>query len=106
VANFDAAFDTRNVRELAVVVIQQREIGMSREHRMRVAVLGSGGLGKAAARIIAMKREARLTAICDSHGFVSSAEGLDGAALSTISGDLVDGVRQLAVEAGDVDAAR
>lgn len=69
---------------------------MSREHRMRVAVLGAGGLGKAAARIIAMKREARLTAICDSRGMVSSAEGLDGAALSTIAGDLVDGVRRWA----------
>jgi hypothetical protein len=62
---------------------------------IRVAVLGAGGLGKAAARIIGMKRELCLTAICDSRGIVASAQGLDGHALSAVSGDLVEGVRQL-----------
>jgi len=61
---------------------------------IRVAVLGAGGLGKAAAKIISMKRELVLTAICDSRGIVSSSEGLNGVALSAISGDLVDGYRQ------------
>lgn len=61
---------------------------------IRVAVLGAGGLGKAAARIIGMKRDLCLTAICDSHGIVSSSEGLHGATLGAISGDLVDGYRQ------------
>jgi hypothetical protein len=60
---------------------------------IRVAVLGAGGLGKAAARIIGMKRELRLTAVCDSQGFVASAEGLDVEALAGIGGDLVEGYR-------------
>jgi saccharopine dehydrogenase-like NADP-dependent oxidoreductase len=58
---------------------------------IRIAVLGAGGLGKAAARIIGMKRELRLTAICDSRGYVASPEGLDTEALAGCSGDLVDG---------------
>ena len=58
---------------------------------IRVAVLGAGGLGKAAATIIGMKRELRLCAICDSKGVVASREGLDPTILSSISGDLVSG---------------
>ncbi len=68
---------------------------MSTPSPIRIAVLGAGGLGKAAARIIGLKRELRLAAVCDSHGIVFSAEGLDGEQLSTISGDLVDGYSQL-----------
>ena len=71
------------------------------EPPIRVAVLGAGGLGKAAARIIAMKREVRLCAVCDSRGIVSSAEGLDGAAISRIAGDLVDGYLAAAAAAGE-----
>lgn len=63
--------------------------------RIRVAVLGAGGLGKAAARIISMKRELRLTAICDSRGLVVSDAGLDGQQLAAISGDLVEGARAM-----------
>ena len=66
---------------------------------LRVAVLGAGGLGKAAARIIGMKRELRLTAICDSQGVVASAEGLDGEALAGLTGGLVGGYRAHAVGA-------
>ena len=62
--------------------------------RMRVAVLGAGGLWKAAARIMSMKREACLSAICDSRGIAASAEGLPGEAVAGISGDLVEGVRR------------
>ena len=61
------------------------------ERPIRIAVLGAGGLGKAAARIIGMKRELRLAAICDSRGIVASSEGLDGEAVAGITGDLVDG---------------
>ncbi len=43
---------------------------------IRVAVLGAGGLGRAACRIIGLKRELQLVAICDSKGFVASSEGL------------------------------
>lgn len=67
--------------------------------RVRVAVLGAGGLGKAAARIIGMKRELLLCAACDSKGIVASSEGLETQALAAIAGDLVSGYRH-AVEAG------
>lgn len=38
--------------------------------RIRIAVLGAGGLGRAAAKIIGMKRQMRLVAMCDSRGYV------------------------------------
>lgn len=62
----------------------------------RVAVLGAGGLGKAAAKIIGLKRELRLVAVCDSRGIViaDEDEGLDAEALAAHSGDLVSGYRQ------------
>jgi hypothetical protein len=66
---------------------------------VRVAVLGAGGLGKAAARIIGMKRELRLTAICDSRGLVVSPHGLDVEALASLDGDLVEGYRARAASA-------
>ena len=44
---------------------------------IRLAVLGAGGLGKSAARIISMKKELRLVAICDSLGFSYREKGLD-----------------------------
>jgi hypothetical protein len=67
-----------------------------------VAVLGAGGLGKAAARIIGRKRELALCAICDSHGLVASPEGLDTELLSSIAGDVVGGYRR-AAEGGGVN---
>ena len=63
--------------------------------RVRVAVLGAGGLGKAAARIIGMKRELCLAAMCDSRGLVASEAGLDGERFAAISGDLVEGARAM-----------
>ncbi len=63
------------------------------ETPIRIAVLGAGGLGKAAARILALKREMRLTAICDSKGFVVSPEGVDLQAVASIGADLVEGYR-------------
>ena len=70
---------------------------------IRVAVLGAGGLGKAAARIMSLKREVSLQAICDSRGVVSSAAGLPGELIAGVSGDLVEGCRHLQ-EAGEEDA--
>ncbi|MBI3320172.1 MAG: hypothetical protein HYZ89_06260, partial [Candidatus Omnitrophica bacterium] len=46
----------------------------------RVAILGVGGLGKAAARIVGAKRTLRLVAACDSEGIVYDPAGLDCAA--------------------------
>ena len=45
--------------------------------RFNVAILGSGGLGRNAAKIVSMKQELRLLGICDSKGFAFSKEGLD-----------------------------
>ncbi len=59
----------------------------------RIAVLGAGGLGKAAATIIGMKSELQLTAICDSRGMVASEAGLEPSAVAGIAGDLVSGYR-------------
>jgi len=67
---------------------------------IRVAVLGAGGLGTAAARIIGMKRQLRLCAVCDSRGVVADFSGLDTQRLASISGDLVTGYRQ-AMEGGE-----
>ena len=64
--------------------------------KIKVAVLGAGGLGKAAARIIGMKRELALAAICDSQGLVASEEGLSGELLAGLSGDLVESYRRAA----------
>ena len=79
------------------------------EQRLRIAVLGAGGLGKAAARIIGLKREVSLSAICDSHGIVSAADGVSGELIANISGDLVEGYQRLheegASEAGGVGIA-
>ena len=62
----------------------------------RVAVLGAGGLGKAAARIIGMKQELQLAAMCDSRGLVVAAQGraLSTDALAGLDGDLVDGYQR------------
>ena len=54
---------------------------------VRVGILGAGGLGRAACRIIDMKRELRLTAICDSRGLVVSPEGLAGEWLTSATAD-------------------
>lgn len=74
---------------------------MSADSAIRVAVLGAGGLGKAAARIIGMKRELQLSAICDSQGVVSSAQGLPAELIAQTGSDLVDGYRRLEEAGGD-----
>ena len=73
---------------------------------IRVAVLGAGGLGKAAARIIGMKRELRLCAVCDSHGIVADPSGLDTQRIASIAGDLVDGYRHATQDGQDHGGVR
>ncbi len=43
---------------------------------MRIGVLGAGGLGKAAAAVLAQKSEMKLTAICDRGGILHRDEGV------------------------------
>lgn len=43
----------------------------------RIAVLGAGGLGMAAAKMLSMKKEMKLTAIADKTGFVIDPDGID-----------------------------
>ena len=49
---------------------------------LRVAVLGAGGLGAAATRMLATKREMTHVGIADSRGVAFDAEGLDAHAKS------------------------
>ena len=44
--------------------------------RMKIAVLGAGGLGKACLNIAAKKKEVKVVSICDSHGFLYSKNGI------------------------------
>ncbi|MAF11494.1 saccharopine dehydrogenase-like oxidoreductase [Candidatus Poribacteria bacterium] len=49
---------------------------------LRVAVLGAGGLGAAATRMLATKREMTHVAIADSRGYAFDADGLDAGAVA------------------------
>lgn len=51
---------------------------------MKVALLGAGGLGKAAAHIIAQKSQLQLVAAADAEGFVFSPAGLDADELQNV----------------------
>ncbi|MEW6608023.1 MAG: saccharopine dehydrogenase-like oxidoreductase [bacterium] len=51
---------------------------------MQIAVLGAGGLGKAAGKIISLKKEMRLVAICDHQGFAFNPDGLNCAEIEEI----------------------
>lgn len=57
---------------------------------MRIAVLGAGGLGKAAAKIIGMKKELSLVGVCDSKGFLFSEEGLDCEVVANLKSDIAN----------------
>jgi hypothetical protein len=48
-----------------------------------IGVLGAGGLGMAAVRMLAMKKEMRLTAIADKTGFVIDPDGIDPCSLES-----------------------
>jgi hypothetical protein len=54
------------------------------QQNMRLAVLGAGGLGKAAARIIDQKDSLKLVCICDSKGFAYNGQGLDAQAVADL----------------------
>ncbi len=54
---------------------------------MRLAVLGAGGLGKAAAQIIDQKQSLCLVAICDSRGYAYNQQGLDAQAIMSLEPD-------------------
>ena len=51
---------------------------------MNIAILGAGGLGKAAAAILAHKSSARLVAIADAGGFAYEPNGLDAARIAQV----------------------
>ncbi len=51
---------------------------------MKIAILGAGGLGKAAAHIISQKKELQLVAIADADGFVFDPHGIDPCELQQI----------------------
>lgn len=65
------------------------------DKRIRVAVLGAGGLGKAAAKIIDFKKELELSVICDSKGIILADSGIECERVASITGDLVEGYQQL-----------
>lgn len=56
---------------------------MQNSQPLRVGILGAGGLGQAAIRLLARKREMRLVAVADSKGIAFRAEGLDPHAVLT-----------------------
>lgn len=58
--------------------------------KKHIAVLGAGGLGKAAALVVAQKEEFRLVGACDSRGFCYQEEGLDVEELATIKGSVAE----------------
>ncbi|PQV63649.1 Glutamate/Leucine/Phenylalanine/Valine dehydrogenase [Abditibacterium utsteinense] len=51
---------------------------------MKIAILGAGGLGKAAAHIISQKTDMQLVAIADAGGFVFNQSGIDADELQEI----------------------
>ncbi len=51
---------------------------------MKIAILGAGGLGKAAAHIISQKQNMQLVAIADADGFVFNPAGIDADELQSI----------------------
>ena len=53
------------------------QIQKQRKKVANIGVLGAGGLGMAAVRMLAMKKEMRLTAIADKTGFLKDTDGID-----------------------------
>ncbi len=73
-----------------------------------IAVLGAGGLGMAAARIIAQKKEMRLVAIADKTGFLTDAKGinpevLDDKKLEEIGNRSNDTIGEIIKNSGNID---
>ena len=59
------------------------QIQKQRKKVANIGVLGAGGLGMAAVRMLAMKKEMRLTAIADKTGFVIDPDGIDPCSLES-----------------------
>ncbi|MCL6433602.1 MAG: saccharopine dehydrogenase-like oxidoreductase [Leptolyngbyaceae cyanobacterium HOT.MB2.61] len=57
--------------------INQSSLSSSQTAALRVGVLGFGGLGQAAARVLAPKQEMRWVAAADRKGYAYNAQGLD-----------------------------
>ena len=51
---------------------------------MKIAILGAGGLGKAAAQIIAQKTQMQIVAVADAGGFVFNPDGIDAHELQNV----------------------
>lgn len=53
-------------------------------NQIKIAILGAGGLGKACAKMIDLKKEFSLVAICDKDGYAYNKEGLSGEKIEKI----------------------
>jgi len=65
---------------------QQQVLKLKRSNRnetANIAVLGAGGLGMAATKMLAKKKEMRLAAIADKTGYIIDPRGIDPALLET-----------------------
>lgn len=62
--------------------------------QIKVGVLGAGGLGKAAASVLAHKKEMMMAAICDTRGIAYSAKGLNGNILDLPFGETVASLKE------------
>lgn len=51
---------------------------------INISILGAGGLGRAAAKVIGMKQEMRLVAICDHNGYMFNSDGLNSQVIEEI----------------------
>jgi len=54
-------------------------------NEIRIGVLGAGGLGRNAARLISMKKGVRLIALCDRKGFAFEPSGIAAEVLDTLT---------------------
>jgi len=52
---------------------------------MKIAILGAGGLGKSAARIIEQKKEVEIVATCDKEGYLIDESGIDPKKIYSLS---------------------
>ncbi len=51
---------------------------------MKIAILGAGGLGKAAAQIIEQKNDMTLVAVADAGGYVFNAAGISASEITRV----------------------
>lgn len=65
--------------------------------KMQIAVLGAGGLGRACVDLVSKKKEMKIVAICDSHGYLYSRKGITLRDLNRLkpSGDSIGKIIEL-----------